>query len=235
MLCARRRRGVTISSLEPYGTAVRAGLLVGDVIVSINGELALTHAVVSNAIRTTASTHLELVVVNDLRETIIECDNYGGLTIANAPSDGALLVINVDDQSPSAAAGLAVGDVVVALNGKELWGGKRTRSIEHAAFFERLTSSPYALCQLVLQHTEQREEEAMQLATSIRARPPPRPGSALPSSVSERLRRFSLNGSVEAQESNVIYSSPAESSNQPLMSSDMPVRHHGQAGMDVKV
>ena len=177
----RRERGVRIASLEEYGEAARAGLVVGDVLRAVNGEVVTSHEQAAQIVANCLGEHgvVQLVVDATTRALVLSRDDIGGMTLAQG-SDG-VLVIAVEEGSAADRCGVRVGDVLVSVNGALL-----PPNETHGSVLDRLAYSPKSLPQLVVR----READALAEVRSVNEALPrsrERPSSSF--SVASRLSR----------------------------------------------
>jgi hypothetical protein len=122
LFCGYSDGGVLVAALEPECAAAAAGLLVGDLIVRIGETLATDHAQVIGAIeslRGVSAGACEVTVVDSVMEVLLRPDasNSYGVTMSNLPGGGGVVVSELRAGGPAAAAGLLVGQLLVAADG----------------------------------------------------------------------------------------------------------------------
>ena len=112
-----RGAGIEVCALEPGSLALSQGVRVGDVLLSVNGELARSH---DHAVRLIdASPRLSLVLEAGTREvTLDKRDGDVGLTVGDALDGGSgVVVIGVQPGGLAILNGVSLGTVVLSVNG----------------------------------------------------------------------------------------------------------------------
>ncbi|KAL3929419.1 MAG: hypothetical protein SGPRY_001970, partial [Prymnesium sp.] len=102
--------------LEPGGLASEAGLLVGSLLLSVNGEVCETHAQTVDLIDSLSS--LVHLVYRDNLETLSLTRGEGGwgFTVVDG-REGLGVVVDAVNEGGAAAASLSVGDELLAIDG----------------------------------------------------------------------------------------------------------------------
>ena len=116
--------GVLVEAVDIDSAAARSGLLVGDIILSVNGIQAREHAQVCAVLRraTQRGEPVTLLVVDQSKQLIFDkaCGTLG-LTCEHAPETAAphvaVVVTAMKSESMCRAAGLCVGHVLLSING----------------------------------------------------------------------------------------------------------------------
>ena len=115
---------VVIGRIEPASPAERAGLRPGDRILKVNAEDVPNWDQFSLAIGMRADRDVELTVLRDGREerVAIRPEGEGRFDVGNigVSPDIYPFVSMVEEGGPAAAAGLTIGDVILAINGKRV-------------------------------------------------------------------------------------------------------------------
>lgn len=111
--------GVVVSALGA-GTAARAGLVVGDVITSVNSEPVSTHSQALQAMRDVRGA--EIVFSLDGKAKALTIDRQSGqkkleVTLSNPRTPGGVMVESVGLLGFASMAGLHPGDRVLSING----------------------------------------------------------------------------------------------------------------------
>ena len=111
--------GVVIAGLGP-GTAMQAGLLVGDVIVEVSGTRVHSHAMALDTMRACPCAELVLTLAGKARKAVIDKQQPGKLeiTVTNPHKGAGVVVESVGYTGLAAAAGIMPGDTILSINGK---------------------------------------------------------------------------------------------------------------------
>jgi len=110
--------GVVVSELGT-GTALRAGLLVGDVIMEINGYAVSTHEEALARLRQIQSAEYVFSLASKAHEVVVDKEEPGELllTLANPKAGAGVEVRKVESGGLAAKAGLRAGDRILSANG----------------------------------------------------------------------------------------------------------------------
>jgi predicted metalloprotease with PDZ domain len=110
--------GVVVSSIGP-GTALAAGILVGDVIISVNGNGVHNHEQAMNLMRSTTCRELALTMDGKPRQVLIDKSEAGKLDITLSSSkDGRRVEVSeVKLLGLASRAGIEVGETILSVNG----------------------------------------------------------------------------------------------------------------------
>lgn len=136
----KNQRGVLISEVQPGSAADKAGLLAGDVVISVDGKPVENAAALRNSIGLRRiGDKLKLTVLREGKTRVIKAEVGEPLQLADTQQihryfDGALLqnsddgqgvvVARIEPASPAIASGLRPGDVIVSAN------RQRVRSVD---------------------------------------------------------------------------------------------------------
>ena len=121
-------RGAAVATVLPDSPASRAGLRVGDVIISVGDALVKSPTAAALAIRVhKPGTRIPFTVIRRKRHLIIDAivgmpvtfsnPGYLGIAVHSEPSGKGVLVTSITPGSPAAIAGLRVGDIITAVSG----------------------------------------------------------------------------------------------------------------------
>ena len=111
-------RGVVVSALGE-GLATQAGLVVGDVLLEVNGHELTSHEQALATIRDIGCAELVFLLAGKARPLMIDKHEPGKLqiTLANKPKGAGVLVVDLGLMGLAAAAGVRKGDTILSVNG----------------------------------------------------------------------------------------------------------------------
>lgn len=111
--------GVVVSEVGP-GNALTAGILVGDVLSDINGQMVTSHEQAMETLRGVACRDFVFSFIGRPRAVVIDRHDTGRIevTLTNPQKGPGVEVETVGVMGLAAAAGVRAGDVILAVNGR---------------------------------------------------------------------------------------------------------------------